>query len=60
MKPMKHKKLILKLVTQLREAVCHAMEDGHVLYPPKRMPDVEADISDMVRELERTQFLKGN
>lgn len=60
MKPRKHKKLILRLMTQLREAVCSAMEDGHITYPPKCMPEMEMEINDIVREIERTEFVKGN
>ncbi len=60
MKPAKHKKLILKHITNLREAVCQTMKEEHIRWPPKNLREVELDINDVIHEIERTELLKGN
>ena len=59
MNAIKHKKRLLKYLIKERDEICLCMEHGHIKYPPKRLADVELDINDVIRELERTTFMKG-
>lgn len=57
-KPEKHKTRLLKLITKLREDVCSLLNDGHLEYPYKSLPEIERDIDCLVQEIERTELSK--
>jgi len=54
MTPKRHKNRLLKILTQLREEVCSLIEDEHLLYPYKQLPEVEKDIDNLIFEIDRT------
>ena len=54
MSPKRHKTRLLKLLEKLKTEVCSLLEDEHLLYPYKRLPEVEHDIDNLVQEIERT------
>ena len=58
MSPYRHKQKLLKLMTRLRDEVCNLLEDKHLLYPYKSLPEIEHDIDNLVEEIERTGLVK--
>ena len=54
MKPKRHKNRLLKTLTVLKSEVCSLLEDEHLLYPYKRLEEVERDIDNLTFEIERT------
>jgi hypothetical protein len=58
MSPYRHKQKLLKIMIRLREEVCKLLEDGHLLYPYKSLPEVEHDIDSLTEEIERTGLAK--
>ena len=54
MSPKRHKNRLLKAITVVKTEVCSLLEDEHLLYPYKRLPEVEHDIDNLVQEIERT------
>jgi len=54
MKPKRHKTKLLKLLESLKNEVCSLLEDGHLQYPYKQLPEVEHDIDNLVQEIDRT------
>ena len=54
MSPKRHKNRLLKTLTQLKGEVCSLLEDEHLRYPYKQLPEVEHDIDNLVQEIERT------
>ena len=58
MKAQRHKKRLLKILTQIRAEVCSLLEDGHLQYPYKCLEEVERDIENLSHEIERTELAK--
>ena len=58
MSPKRHKTRLLKLLERLKNEVCSLIEDEHLLYPYKQLDEVEHDIDNLVREIERTGLSK--
>jgi len=58
MTPKRHKNRLLKLMTKLREEVCVLVEHKHIKYPYKNLHEVELDIHDLTKEIERTELVK--
>ena len=58
MKAERHKKQMLKCLTLLRDEVCSCMEHGHIKWPPKTLHEIEQDIDDLLREIERIELVK--
>ena len=54
MSPKRHKNRLLKILTQLKGEVCKLIEDEHLLYPYKSLPEIERDIDNLTEEIERT------
>ena len=54
MSPKRHKNRLLKTLMQLKTEVCSLLEDKHLRYPYKQLPEVEHDIDNLVQEIERT------
>jgi len=52
-----HKKRLLRLITQLREEVCKLYEEHHVVFPNKSMHELELDIYELMKEIERTELV---
>jgi len=60
MKASKHRKHLLKYTVLLRDEICLCIKEGHVKWPPKSLHEVELDVDGLLREIERTDLLKGN
>ena len=58
MSPKRHKTRLLKLLTKLKNEVCSLLEDKHLQYPYKSLPEVEHDIDNLCQEIERTELAK--
>jgi len=58
MTPKRHKNRLLKALMVVRNEVCSLLEDGHLLYPYKQLPEVEHDIDNLTEEIERTGLSK--
>ena len=58
MSPKRHKTRLLKLMTELREEVSRLQEEKHIKYPYKNLHEVELDIHDLTKEIERTELSK--
>ena len=58
MTPKRHKTRLLKLLVKLKNESCSLIEDGHLQYPYKSLPEVEHDIDNLVQEIERTGLTK--
>lgn len=58
MKPERHKTRLLKILENLKNEVCSLLEDGHLQYPYKSLPEVEHDIDNLAQEIERTGLIK--
>ena len=58
MSPKRHKTRLLKLLEKLRNEVCSLLEDEHLQYPYKSLPEIEHDIDNLTREIERTGLAK--
>ena len=58
MSPKRHKFKILKTITLLRNQVAELYEHEHVQHPSKSLNDVELDIHDLAKEIERMELLK--
>ena len=54
MSPKRHKTRLLKQLENLKNEVCSLLEDGHLQYPYKSLPEVERDIDNLTEEIERT------
>jgi len=54
MTPKRHKNRLLKILTQLKAEVCKLIEDKHLRYPYKSLPEIEHDIDNLIEEIERT------
>ena len=58
MSPKRHKNRLLKAITVVKTEVCSLLEDEHLLYPYKRLEEVERDIDNFTFEIERTGLSK--
>ena len=58
MSPKRHKNRLLKAITIVKTEVCSLLEDEHLLYPYKRLEEVERDIDNFTFEIERTGLSK--
>ena len=58
MSPKRHQTRLLKLLEKLRNEVCSLLEDEHLQYPYKSLPEIEHDIDNLAREIERTGLAK--
>ena len=58
MSPNRHNRRLLKLMTVLREEVCVLVEHKHIKCPYKNLHEVELDIHDLTKEIERTELVK--
>lgn len=54
MTPARHKTRLLKTLTLLKNEVCNLLEDQHLQYPYKSLEEIERDIENLLREIERT------
>ena len=54
MTPKRHKTRLLKVLEKLKNEVCSLIEDEHLQYPYKSLPEVEHDIDNLTKEIERT------
>ena len=43
---------------KLKNEVCSLIEDEHLLYPYKSLPEIEHDIDNLVEEIQRTGLVK--
>ena len=57
MTPQRHVNRLLKLMTMLREEVSKLVEEKHIEYPYKNLHEVELDIHDLTKEIERTELV---
>jgi len=58
MTPKRHKNRLLGLLTKLKDEVCSLIEDEHLEYPYKSLPEIERDIDHLCQEIERTELAK--
>ena len=58
MTPKRHKTRLLNLLEKLKDEVCSLLEDEHLQYPYKSLPEVEHDIDNLTEEIERTGLVK--
>ena len=58
MSPKRHKNRLMKALAVLKNETCSLLEDEHLLYPYKQLPEVERDIDNLIQEIERTGLSK--
>ncbi len=58
MKAQRHKTRLLNLLEKLKNEVCSLLEDEHLQYPYKSLPEVERDIDNLTQEIERVGLTK--
>ena len=58
MTPKRHKIRLLKILTQLKNEVCSLLKDEHLQYPYKSLEEIEHDIENLTREIERVGLIK--
>ena len=57
-RPKVHKARLLKLMTQLRDEVSVIVEHKHIKYPYTSLNEVELNIHDLTKEIERVELAK--
>jgi hypothetical protein len=59
-RPHVHKRRLKNLLERLRYELSIVYQEHHIKYPNKDMHEVELNINDVLREIERVEFVPKN